>query len=157
MTYTHGRQQSSADIRRAQTQYVLILSAVPATADQSLLGKALLDAGALNVAGEYRCRIQTDDWSAMEVHLKPTAVAGTFAPTLEALLWHEGTPGTPVAHPDTANYADAGVNFVANTYQGLALATLKGVTKVDLKFTVPGGGGSITFASATGIAEFHGL
>jgi len=51
---------------------------------------------------------------------------------------------------------DAGVNFVANTYQLLTLASLMGVTKCDVKFTIPGGG-AITFASATGVAEYHGL
>ena len=149
MAYSHPRQQGAVDVRRSQTQFVLVLSAVPATADQSLIGKALLDAGALSVAGEYRCRIETHDWNDIQVHLKPTAVTGTFAPTLDGLYWHEGTPGTPVAHP---TLTDAGVNFVANTYQLLTLASLMGVTKCDVKFTIPGGG-AITFASATGVAE----
>lgn len=153
MAYSNPHQQQQVDVRKAQTQYILVLSAVPAAAAQSLLGKALLDAGALTVAGEYRCRIMTNDWNDMSVHLKPSAVTGTFAPTLEALMWHENTVGTPVAHP---TLTAAGSNFAAGTAQALTLTDLRGVTKADLKFTIPGSG-AITFASASSLAEYHGL
>lgn len=148
MAYDGARQQNSADARISQTQFVLILSSVPAAAPTSLIGKALLDAGSLTVPGVYACRIMTEGWSAVDVCLKPSAFSGTnFAPTLRALRWH-----LDAAH---STKTAAGANFIAGTEQTLSLTGLNGITKCEVVFTIPAST-SINFDTATALAEFNG-
>lgn len=142
------RQEESADVRRSQTQGLLVITA---STVRSTIGLTLLEAGALG-PGDYECDISTHDWQDIDVHLKPSAVTGDFAPTLTALYWdrigHKGTP-------------DTGSNFAAGTPETLSLTGLKGVQRCRLFFTVPGGG-SVEFVNTPGsnpaaIAEYNGL
>ena len=58
-------------------QRFLVLTSVPATAAQSLVGKRLLSAGALTVAGDYFCRVEIGGLSSVYVHLTANIGAGT--------------------------------------------------------------------------------
>lgn len=148
MAYDNLKQSQSIDVRRAQSPYPLALKSVPATVDLAFLGKSLHDVGALNVAGAYVCEFFTDDWTVVEALLKPSAVTGTFAPTLQVITY------VGDAHPVKTT---AGSNFVAATAQVLSLSALNGYGVCQVIFTVPGGG-SITFARASNaLAEFSGL
>lgn len=145
-------QPSSADVRRSFPSGHLRIKTVPVGAEvligQNLLGQAL------TVVGTYTCDVETYDWAAIEVHLKPSAVSGTFAPTL-AKFWANG-----VAVRTGSGHAVAGSNFGAGTAQTLTLTDLRGTIKCQVTFTIPGGG-SITFANTTpatptSLAEYNG-
>ena len=99
-----------------------------------------LDAGALG-PGDYVLRINTTGMNTVAVNLRPSAVSGTFAPTIRT-VWCAGGART----------TSAGSNFALNTNQELTLTDLKGQRTVEVVFTVPSGG-SITFNRA----EFNGL
>jgi hypothetical protein len=149
----HLPQPSSADSRRSFTSGHLRITSAPATA-QDVVGKHLLGQ-ALTVAGAYTCDIDTYDWSVIEVWLKPSAVSGTFAPTLARYYANN------VAVRTGAGFEDAGSNFAGGTEQVLSLSDLNGAQKCRLSFTIPGGG-SLTFANTTpatptSVAEFNGL
>jgi hypothetical protein len=142
-------QPSSADVRRSFTIGPLVIHEAPAGAE-SVIGKSLLDAGVLDVAGAYVCNIDTYDWSAVEVSLQPSDVTGSFAPALERMWWNKQ------AVRDT----EAGANFADDTLQTLALSDLNGTNRVRVKFTIPALG-SIEFANTvpatpTSLAEFNG-
>ncbi len=141
-------QPSSADIRRSFPQGMLVIHEAPATA-QALVGQALLGQ-TLSVAGDYVCNIDTYDWGTVEAILKPSAVSGTFAPSIERMYANK------VAVRDTT----AGSNFSAGAAQTLTLTSLNGTIRCRIKFTVPGGG-SLTFADTTpaaptSVAEYNG-
>jgi hypothetical protein len=70
------------------SQAPLILAVVPAAADQTLVGKTLTDAGALTVAGVYRCLIPLAGMvSAVKVLLKATISAGTATSDVDSLYF----------------------------------------------------------------------
>jgi hypothetical protein len=136
-----GRMGQGASVapKIPETAGHLTLERVP----DSLQGKrsmVVLDAGALG-PGAYACRINTTGMNSIFVNLRPSAVSGTFAPTIQT-TWEAGGART----------TSAGANFVANTNQELTIASLAGQRTVEVIFTVPGGG-SITFDRA----EFNGL
>lgn len=145
-------QPSSADVRRSFPSGHLRIKTVPTGAEdlinQNLLGQSL------TVVGTYTCEIDTYDWAAIEVHLKPSAATGTFAPTL-AKFYANG-----VAVRTGSGHEVAGSNFASGTAQTLTLTDLRGTIKCRLTFTIPGGG-SIAFANTTpatptSLAEFNG-
>lgn len=143
-------QISPADVRRSASEGLLVITAAPAAA-QAFIGKALIMAGAINVAGVYDCEIETHDWSLLQAVVKPSAVTGAFAPSLDRMYFG----GQAVR--STA----AGANFAAGVAQTLDLTDLKGSQRARLRFTVPGGG-SVTFAVGAdptnpgAIAQFNG-
>lgn len=108
-------------------QELLVLSSVPA-GQEALLGKHLIGAGAINVAGAYECAIDTSGLSDIEVDITTASVSGSFAPSLISTFLDK-----------TADTTAAGANFASGS-QNLALTGLKGVRRCVYKFTVPGGG-----------------
>lgn len=70
------------------SQAPLILAVVPATADQTLVGKTLTDAGALTVAGVYRCLIPLAGMvSSVKVLLKATFATSTVTSDVDSLYF----------------------------------------------------------------------
>lgn len=141
-------QSRAADIALADTQGWLVFKTVPA-GQEALIGERLYGQS-LSAAGAYTFEIHTNNWDAIEVALKPSAVSGTFAPTLVSLGM------TRQAARQTA----AGANFAAGTAQTLAITGLRGTKEARLSFTIPGGG-SIAFIDAspstpTAQAEYNG-
>jgi hypothetical protein len=66
----------------------IIIAAVPATGDRSLVGTALVDAGQLTVLGVYRCLIPLAGMtSALQVFLTATFASGTVSSDLDTLYW----------------------------------------------------------------------
>lgn len=136
-----GRMGQGASVapKIPETAGHLTLERVPDSA-QGKKGLVVLDAGSLG-PGAYACRINTTGMNAIFVNLRPSAVSGTFAPTIQT-TWEAGGART----------TSAGSNFASNTNQQLTIADLQGQRNVEIIFTVPGGG-SITFDRA----EFNGL
>lgn len=138
----------------AATQGYLVITKAPTLA-RAVEGLSLIEAGVLNVAGDYECKFPTDGLNVIEVELMCSAVTGTFAPTLRAMRYHQ------FASSRTA-MQDAGGNFVAATGEVLTLADLRGKTTAKVTFTL-GAGDSIEFAkgtdpaSPTALAEYNGL
>lgn len=136
---------SSRDRHYRGVQHALIITGAPAGAT-SLIGKPLLEAGQLTVAGVYECAIVTAGLGAADVHLMPSQFAGTaFAPSV-ALAYANGRK---------LKTAVAGVNFVAATIQKVSLPTILGEHHAIVSFTLPAAT-TITFDPAAGGADSTG-
>lgn len=151
MTTLYTRQSSSADVRRSDTQGLLIITAIPAGASESLLGKPLLAAGALTVAGTYSCDIDTYDWSALEVVLMASAITGTVTPHLRRMY----------ASRAAVRSSTSGVGMSAGVSQTLSTSTVVGTQRFRLDLVIAGGGAATFDAgtdptSPTALAEFNG-
>lgn len=139
----------------ADTQGFLTISSAPAAAG-ALLGKRLIDAGAIDIAGDYECRFASDGMNIVEVEIMPSAVSGTVAPTLSALRY-AGNFGSA-----RTTMQDAGANLGAGIAQVLTVSDLRGKRVCAVSFTV-GAGESVTFdpgtdlANPTALAEYCGL
>lgn len=135
------------------SQGALIISAAP-VAGQAYVNKSLLAAGAINVAGDYECEIATDGMNVIQAELMPSAVTGSFAPSLRAMRANRASNRTVAI--------DTGSNFAAGVAEVLELTDLFGRSVCKVTFTVPGGG-SVTFAEGTNpaspaaVAEYNGL
>jgi len=80
----------------------ILIASVPATGDRSLIGKALISAGELDVVGVYRCIIPIAGLvSELQVHLTATFASGTVSSALDSAYWAQ--------NPDDAS------SFVAKT------------------------------------------
>lgn len=137
----------------ATPQGLLIIQFAPTT-HQSVVGKWLIEAGALNVAGVYGGYVPTDSFTNIDFLFKCSAVTGTVTLTGVGRCCANGV--------ELMDAITAGVAFVAGTGQTLSLTALHGVSKCKWSLTV-GGGGSVTFAlgtdpaAQTALGEFHGL
>lgn len=146
---THIRQTNSPDTRRSETQGMLVIDEAPASKD--VVGQSLLQCGALDVAGTYRCYIDTYDWSAIEAILKPSAVTGTATPYLRRMY----------ANRKQVRDTVSGIAFVAGTPQVLSSTTIIGTQRFCVDIVVAGGA-SVTFdpgadpTSQSALAEFNG-
>jgi hypothetical protein len=135
----------------AASQVFLVLTKTPATA-QAVRNQYLLDAGTLDVAGDYECSFATDGMNTIEAVLMPSAVTGTVTPTLRSMY----------ANREATRDSDAGVAFGAGVKQTLTLTNLRGASIAKVTFTLDAGE-SITFArgsdaaSPTAFAEANGL
>lgn len=131
-------------------QGYLVFTKTPIGAGQVYLGQRLIDAGAINVAGDYEAEFEISGTNDVEVHLKPSAVTGTILPTLRITY----------ANQFATKASAAGANFAAGVLQSLALASPKGAQYAKVTFTVDGGE-SVTFAvgadpySPSAQAEFN--
>ena len=143
-----AKQISSPDVRRSETQGLLIISKEPAGAGvigQTLIGQTL------SVEGTYECLIETHDWSALEVILKPSAVTGTITPVLNRLY----------ANRVEVRTATNGVAFIAGTPQTITSTTVVGTHRFRVDIAV-GAGESVTFAASDdptaqdSLAEYNG-
>lgn len=115
-------------------QGFLVITKAPVDG-QAYVGQRVIDAGAINVAGDYECEIECGGAVDVEFHVKPSAVTGSITPTARAMY----------ANRFATKTSTAGAAFGAGVLQSLALSIAKGVQYAKLTFTVPGGG-SITFA-----------
>lgn len=150
MPELYAPQTDAADVRRSETQGLLILTSTPA-GDEGLIGKPLIAVGALAVEGTYSCMIHTHDWSALEVILKPSAVTGSVTPQLRRMYM-----GGQAVRSSTA-----GAACVAGTTDVITASAVVGTQRFRVDIPVPAAG-SITFApgsdptSPAALAEFNG-
>jgi len=144
MAFSRTQQPQYAD-----SQGYLVISATPVAA-RNLIGKRLIDVGAIDVEGDYECEFATDGMNTIEAVLRPSAVTGTFAPTLRSMYYNR------VVTRDS----DAGANFAAGVAETLTLTNLRGAQVAKVTFSVPASG-SVTFAPGTAftaaLAEYNGL
>lgn len=132
-------------------QALLIISAVPATAANSLIGQPLVDAGALSVAGDYYCLVPLAGMvTELEVHLKATFASGTVTSDLNSLyvVRNFSTPSTWVNKTAGAN----GGALSTTVLQSSDITGLRGEQYASLKLTLAGGA-SATFTQA----EYNGI
>jgi hypothetical protein len=95
----------------------LYISAVPATGDRTLIGKRLIDAGVLGVAGVYECEFRADGVGKLEARLKATFASGS-ATTSGGSLYADRT---------AVLQAWTGVGAMSTTVeQALTIAAMKG-------------------------------
>lgn len=149
MTSFAAPQSSPADVRRSASMGHLILSSVPAGAE-ALLGKALIEAGAIDVEGVYGCEIATHDWKDIQVSLLASSVTGTIETTLDRLYCN----GQAVRDQDTGTLSSSVLDV-------LTRVDLLGTQSCRVTFTL-GSGDAMTFApgsdpvNPTALAEFNG-
>ena len=117
------------------THEFLVLTSVPAAADQSLKGRALKDAGTLTVDGVYVCEFDVAGLGNAEVNARASAVTGTVNPILETRFLDGSVMSQSV-----------GTDFVAATNKETVLAVDKGIERMFYYFTLASE--SITFDRA---------
>lgn len=144
MFMTDGLKPS--DRARIGTQGFLIITAVPAAAPQTLLGKRLLDVGLLGVAGTYECDLDVQGLTSVDVSMMPSAIVGVITPIV-ASRYANRVKARTVSTP-------AGGAFAAAALQTMTVA-LKGEKVVKVSFTIPGAS-SITFDPTAGAADPQG-
>lgn len=127
------------------TQNLLVLVAVPATAPGSLVGKALVDAGALTVAGTYDCLIPLSGIvNKIECHLTATIAAGTASSALNTTyfisnaavpsMWTAKTAGTGAGSLTTASLQTSSISTLAGEQYAWLRITL--ASSPNVTFTV---------------------
>lgn len=148
---------SSTKLDRATygEQALLRFSKGPAGAQSTIfqnhVGVPLVDAGALNVEGNYDVIVPTDGLADIQIHLMPSAVTGSITPVIETLY----------ANGKGAKQAASAAAFVAATLQTVEISDLLGVKAVRIRIPV-GAAESVTFAQGadpetpTAVAEYNG-
>lgn len=129
----------------------LVLIAVPATANQSLIGKPLNEAGALTVAGTYDCLIPLAGMvSTVQVHLTATIAAGTASSACSTTYYMpNGTD--PSQWTNKTAFSGTG-SLTSTTRQTSTLTTLAGEQYAWLRITLASTP-NVTFTQA----EYNGL
>ena len=128
----------------------IVLMAVPAGVAPALRGVALVNAGTLNIAGDYQCLVPlTGMVSKLEVHLQGV-ITGTITSDLNTtyFITNVTDPATYVAKQVASN---DGV-LSDNTLQTSDIATLTGEQYAWLKITVATSS-SVLFTQA----EYNGV
>jgi hypothetical protein len=129
----------------------LLIAKVPATASASLIGRTLIEAGALTVAGIYRCLIPISGLaSSLEVFLTAAWSGGTVSSDLDTLYFVGDTVDDTTWRKKTAGSGDG--SLTTATPQSPTIATLKGEQYAVLDITLTGTS-SVTFS----VAEYNGL
>ena len=133
-------------------QYFLSLAEVPASASRDLIGKRLVDAGALTVVGDYWCVIDLGGlFTGAYVHLKATIAASTASSEVDTVYAQGFVRERPSS--GTAYQGFAGDGALASTVlQTSSLTTLKGERYGRVKITL-GAAPNVTFTQA----EINGL
>ena len=128
----------------------IVLMAMPAGVSPALRGVALVNAGTLNIAGDYHCLIPlTGMVSKLEVHLRG-AVVGTITSDLNTTYFIPTlTDPTTYVAKQTASGDGA---LSTNTRQTSSIATLTGEQYAWLKITIAASG-SVAFNQA----EYNGV
>lgn len=108
-------------------QHYLRITAIPATAEPSLIGKCLIHAGALTVAGDYYCDFSLSGQSESYVHLTATIGAGTSTSDVYS-TYKDGTTSYQGFTGDGA--------MTSTTLQTSSLTTLKGEQVGRAKITL---------------------
>lgn len=131
-------------------QAPLVLAVVPSGASQGLVGTYLVDAGALTVAGVYRCLIPLSGLvTELEVHLTATIAASTASSDLDTLYWVR-TPGDPTTwSKKTAGTGDGALT--TTVLQTSAITDLAGEQYAVMDITL-GATPNVTFTRA----EYNG-
>lgn len=117
------------------TQNLLVLVGVPAGAPGSLVGTALVDAGALTVAGNYDVLVPLSGIvTKLEVHLKATIGSGTASSALNTtyFLSNAANPSSWVAKT-----AGTGAGSLTTTVlQSSSISTIVGEQYAWLRITL---------------------
>lgn len=136
-SYTQATQQAAIG-----AQDVLVYSAVPATALQTLLGQRVAGS-VLSVVGDYFAEFEVAGLTEVEVHIRAT-LGGTATCTTDIY--------TTYFDEVTKKMAFAGIGaLVSATIQTATLGATKGPRIVRVKLTVAGAG-TVTFT----LAEYNG-
>lgn len=129
----------------------LILAVVPATAANELVGQTLVTAGALTVAGVYRCLIPLAGMvSTLQVHLTATIAASTASSDLDTLYLVESATTPAGWTKKTAGTGDGALTTV--TLQTSTITTLRGEQYAIMDITL-GATPNVTFTRA----EYNGI
>jgi hypothetical protein len=129
----------------------LVLVSVPAAAAQSLVGKNLVDCGALTVAGTYEVLIPLSGIStALEVHLTATIAAGTVSSALNT-LYYVSNASSPSTWVNKTAGSGAG-SLTTTTRQSSTISTLRGEQFARMTLTLASSP-NVTFTQA----EYNGL
>ena len=124
----------------------IIIAAVPATGDRSLIGTALVDAGQLTVLGVYRCLIPLAGMvSELQVFLNATFASGTVSSDLDTLYWVRNVNDTSGWSKKTAGGSDGALS--TTVLQSSTIATLAGEQWAVLDITL-GTAAACTFTRA---------
>lgn len=131
----------------------IVIAAVPAAAAGSLVGKALLDAGALTVTGAYECLVPISGFRAgLDVILTATWSGGTVTSALNT-LYYVSNAALPSSWTNKTAGSGAGAMTTATRQTStLAAASLKGEQYARVTLTLAGTT-SVTFTQA----EYNGL
>lgn len=120
----------------------LRITKVPATAQGSLVGGRLIDAGVLTVAGVYECEIRVDGLKSLDVRLKATFASGSSTTS----------GGSSYADRVTALTAWTGAGAMATAVeQALTIAALKGEKYAKVIITTVGAVVQFTTAEVLGL------
>ena len=119
-------------------QHYLRITAIPATAAGDLIGKRLIDAGALTVAGDYYCDFSLSGLSEAYVHLTATFATSTTTSDVYS-TYKDGTTSYQGFTGDGA--------LTTATLQTSSLTGLRGEQKGRVKITL-GATPSCTFTKA---------
>jgi hypothetical protein len=129
----------------------LVITAVPAAAAQSLVGKPLSSAGPLTVAGDYDVLVPLAGMvSELQVHLTATITAGTASTALHTLFYVENAqlPSSWVTKT-----AGSGAGALTTTVrQTSTIATLRGEQLALLRITLASSP-NVSFTQA----EYNGI
>jgi hypothetical protein len=129
----------------------LVFTAVPAGASPALVGKPLVGAGALTVAGVYECLVPlTGMVTACEVHLTATIGAGT-ASTAAHSLFYVADAGLPSSWVNKLAFASTGA-LTSTVRQTALLSTIRGEQYARVAITL-GGSPNVTFTQG----EYNGI
>ncbi len=128
----------------------LVITAVPAGASSGLIGKTLVEAGALTVAGAYECLVPiTGLRTELQVHLTATIAAGTASSALNT-LFHVTNATTPSTWINKTAGTGAG-SLTTTTRQSSSIATLRGEQLARVTITLASSP-NVTFT----MAEYNG-
>jgi hypothetical protein len=120
----------------------LRITKVPATAQGSLVGQRLIDAGVLTVAGVYECEVRVDGLKSLDVRLKATFGSGSSTTS----------GGSSYADRTTVLQAFVGVGAMATTVeQPITIAALKGEKYAKVIITTVGAVVQFTVAEILGL------
>lgn len=132
-------------------QDYIIITAVPAAGDQSLVGQRLLNQ-VLTVNGDYDCLIPLYGLStALEVHCRATLATKTASTDLDT-LYMTVNPTDPTTYVEKT--AGTGTGALSTTVrQTSTISTLRGEQFALFTLSVAGAAGSVTVTQA----EFNGI
>ena len=131
----------------------IVIAAVPAGAAGSLVSKALVDVGALTVAGVYECLVPISGFrSTVEVHLTATFAAGTVTSALNTLFYVSNAALPSTWTNKTAGSGAGAMTTTTRQTSSFATAALRGEQYARVTLTLAGTS-SVTFTQA----EYNGL
>ena len=152
-----GNQMTVPSIERQLEQAVLggqgllVIAAVPAAANNGLIGQNLVDAGALTVPGDYYCLIPLGGMvTELEAFLNATWSGGTVTSDLNTLYTVRNMTDPASWTNKTAGTDDGAMT--SGALQSASIATLRGERFASLKLTLAGTT-SVTFTRA----EYNGV